>query len=340
MRAAVLVKNGSSEKAFEIRELPDPQPGKEQVLIRVEAFGLNFADVMARLGIYQDCPPLPAVIGYDVAGIVESVGEGVTDVKTGDRVLALTRFGGYAELVVTDFRGVAKIPESIDSNTATALSTQYGTAWYCAEECGSLNAEDHVLVHAAAGGVGTALVQLAKMHGCTVYGTAGSDEKMKYLRQLGVDHPINYREEDFVTAIRKIAGTSGLDVIFDPIGGDSVKKGIKLLRQGGRIICFGGAQRTGRPNLLKTLSFAWGFGIYSPVEFLMRSQGVIGVNMLRIADHRPWVLKKCLDEVVSLTETGKLNPHIGGIFPVEELAKAHALLESRASVGKLVVRWK
>src|SRR5262249_54249572 len=169
MKALVLVRHGSPAEAFELREQPDPEPNAGQVRIAVEAFGLNYADVSARQGTYQDAPPIPCVIGYDVVGRIDRLGAGVGGLQTGQRVAALTRFGGYATSAVTDARAVIPIPEDMDAAVAAALPTQGSTAYYCAEEMVRLYAGDHVLIQAAAGGVGTLLVQLCKARGCVVY---------------------------------------------------------------------------------------------------------------------------------------------------------------------------
>lgn len=336
MKAAVLVRNSTANKAFEIRDVEKPKINDDQVLIKVQAFGLNFADIMARQGNYQDCPPLPAIIGYDVVGVVEEIGKNVDNVKPGDYVTAMTRFGGYAEYAVTDYRACAKLPNDYPLGKATALTTQYCTAYYCFEEMMTLFEGDKVLIHAAAGGVGTALVQLAKLKGCKIFGTAGSDEKLDYLRKLGVDYPINYRTQDFETEVRKIVGEGGLDAVFDPVGGSSAKKGYKLLGSGGRLLLFGASDMTDA-NVFQKIGTATGFGFYSPIEFMMASKAIIGVNMLRIADNRPMVLKRCLENVVKMVEQGVLDPTEGKVFPLSQLADAHEFLEKRMSIGKVSV---
>ncbi len=340
MHAVVLVRYGTADRAFELRELPTPEPGAGQVRVAVEAFGLNYADVSARQGTYQDAPPIPCVIGYEVVGRVDALGDGVAGPAAGSRVTALTRFGGYATHAITDARAVAAIPDGMDAGVAAALPTQYGTAYHCAEEMVRLHPGDHVLVHAAAGGVGTALVQLCKRRGCVVYGTAGSEEKLTYLGALGVDHAINYRTVDFADAVRRMRGDDGLDVIFDSLGGASVRSGLRLLAAGGRMVCFGAAARvTGRPQLLHDIPFALSFGFPHPIPLMMNSKAIIGVNMLRVADQRPLALKRCLDAVVRLALNGEIQPTVGGRFTVETIAAAHAFLESRASTGKVVVTW-
>lgn len=342
-KAFVLVKHGLPETAFELREVPDPPLEPTQVRVEVEAFGLNFADIMARKGAYQDCPPLPTVIGYEVVGRIIEMGKDAdaNRLAVGKRVVAFTRFGGYARSVVSPQEGVVVISEEMEAGKAAALAVQYSTAWYCAEEAVTLFPGDHVLVQAAAGGVGTALVQMAKRKGCIVYGTAGSAKKLEYLRKQGVDHPINYREQDFEAEVRKLRGEKGLDFVFDSLGGKTFKKGHKLLAPGGRIVGFGAASRSGKGrNIFADIKLLLGFGFYNPAFMLMSSQGIIGVNMLRIADHKRSLLQWCLESVVKLTESGDFNPVVGGVFTSAQLPEAHHFLEGRKSTGKVIVTWE
>jgi len=340
MRALVLTRYGTPHEAFELRELPDPEPGNGQVRVAVEAFGLNYADVSARQGTYMDAPPIPCVIGYEVVGRIDQLGAGVNDLRVGQRVTALTRFGGYATAAVTDARAVVAIPDDMDVGVAAALPTQGCTAYFAAEEMVRLHPGDHVLVQAAAGGVGTLLVQLAKARGCIVYGTAGSDEKLEYLRGLGVDHPINYRRQDFAAVVSMLRGPDGLDVIFDSLGGSAVRKGLALLGAGGRIVCFGAAERVaGSLQLLRDAKFAASFGFPHPIPLLMNSKALIGVNMLRIADHRPETLGRCMRGVARLAAEGTLRPIVGGRYDAKQIAAAHEFLGSRRSTGKVVVSW-
>lgn len=340
MKAVFLVRYGAPREAFEIREVATPEPGAGQLRIAVEAFGLNYADVSARQGTYQDAPPIPCVIGYEVVGRVDALGAGVSGPAAGTRVTALTRFGGYATHALTDARAVVPIPDDMDPGVAVALPTQCGTAYHCAEEMVRLHEGDHVLVQAAAGGVGTALVQICKHRGCVVYGTAGSDRKLDYLRDLGVDHPINYTKENFADAVRRIRGREGLDVVFDSLGGAAVRDGLKLLAPGGRIVCFGAASREASSvQILHDIRFALSFGFIHPIPLLLNSKSLIGVNMLRLSDHRPLALKRCLDGVVGMWRDGVLRPTVGGRYKVEQIAEAHEFLGGRGSVGKIVVSW-
>lgn len=340
MRAATLVRYGTPESSFEIREVASPTPGPGQVRIKVQGFGLNFADVMARLGLYQAAPPLPAILGYDVVGTIDAVGHNVKNHHVGDRVMALTRFGGYAEYVLAEEMAVASIPEDMANGIAVALSTQYCTAYYLAYEMANLQPGDRVLIHAAAGGVGTALTQMATHENCVVFGTCGSKEKVNYIRSNGVHHPINYREEDFGEVIRTIVGLEeGLDVIFDPVGGKSVKLGFKLLSAGGRIYTFGFSSMNQAKNIFTKMKKLLEFGLYHPVQFLGKSKGMIGVNMLEIADRSPHKISRVMNAVVDQYRQGIIKPHVGGSYPVAELDTAHALLESRKTMGKIVINW-
>lgn len=338
MKAIFLVKNGSAASAFEFREIPIPVPQPEQVLIKVDAFGLNFADIMARNGMYKEAPPIPCVLGYDVAGTVASVGGSVTHVKKGDRVTAMTRFGGYAEYALTDARATAIIPDTMEATTATALTTQFCTAYFAAAEMINLHPGDKVLIQSGAGGVGTALIQFAKYKQCEIFSTAGSAEKIEHLKSVGVHHPINYKNQDFENEIKQITGAKGVDVIFDAVGGKSVKKGFRSLAAGGRIVCYGAADMNDK-NIFGKIKAALGFGFYHPVMLMMPSKGMIGINMLRVADNQPETLQRCLNAVIKLTEEGIFNPSIGKVFPATEIAAAHEYLESRKSMGKIAVKW-
>jgi NADPH:quinone reductase-like Zn-dependent oxidoreductase len=336
MKAHTLVRTGAASTAFELREMPKPVPAPGQLLIKVEAFGLNFADVIARHGKYRDAPPMPAVLGYEVVGRVESSDNG--NFKAGDRVTAFTRFGGYAEYAVTDVRAAAKIPEDMDAGLAAALATQYCTAVFCAEEMVNLQPSDHVLIHAAAGGVGTALTQLCKRKGCTVYGTAGSEEKRKYVLENGADHAFNYKTQDFAAEIRKLQ-PGGLDLVFDSVGGKTFNRSNALLSAGGRIVTYGAAEQMDKKTIFGSIRLLIDFGFTNPVFLLMKSKSVIGVNMLRIADTRPDILQRCLLRVVDLAGRNEIKPHVGGRFPAAQLAEAHAFLESGKSTGKIIVSW-
>ena len=316
MLAHLLVKNGSSADSFEVRDIPIPEVNAGQVRIKVSAFGLNYADVMARQGLYRECPPLPCVIGYDVEGVVDAVGQGVTSFKPGDPVFALTRFGGYAQYATTQAEAVGHLPAGTSTGKGCALATQYVTAYHAAIHCQTIMPGEKVLIHAAAGGLGTALIQIALWKGATVIGVAGGHEKGQYLKSLGVQHVIDHQQTDYMQYV-KDQFNGRVDVVFDNIGGSSVRK-------------------KGIFNLLRLVV---GFGFFSPIGFLSKSQSLIGVNMLKIADHRADIISHGFQEVQDLFAKGILKPHVGKVFSQSDLSKAHDWMEDRKSIGKIAVTW-
>ncbi|MFC2074965.1 zinc-binding dehydrogenase [Bdellovibrionota bacterium] len=339
MRVIEIRKHGASDQAFGIAERPTPKYNDDDVLIKVKTFGINFADVLARLGVYPDAPPLPSVIGYEVAGKVEAVGSKVTSLKPGDHVLAMTRFGGYAEKVVTPAYGVMKIPGDISAVEAAALPVNGLTAYHCLYEMVKVREGDRVLIHAAAGGVGNIAVQLAKHLGAEVFGTCGSDEKVEHLKKMGVHHAINYREKDYEKEIREITNGEGIDIILDSLAGPNIRKELRLLRAAGRLIVFGVAAVMGSRgrNIPKLLWAYLRAKRFMALNLLMDSKAVIGVNALRISEQRPDLAAAEMKEFFNLYQQGVVKPVISKTFHFDEIAKAHDFLESRQSIGKIIV---
>ena len=337
MRSIYLSKKGTGEEAFDIKEVEKPKPNASEVQIEVECFGLNFADVMSRRGLYGDAPKMPFVPGYEVVGKIREVGEGVGKDWLGKRVVAFTRFGGYSEYVTTPLMACAEIGDMV-AGEAASIAVQYATAYYMAKDAINLHQGDIVMIHAGAGGVGTALIQLCKMQGCTVIANAGSDEKLQYMLDQGADHVINYRKEDYLDVIPTLTKGVRLAATFNPIGGKTYKKDMKLIGAGGKVILFGGSERIGKKwKGLATFNFIRKMGLMMPIGLVMISKSVMGVNMLKIGDERPEILRRCMENVITLVTNGKLKPYVGGRFKFDEIGKAHDLLESRKSIGKLVV---
>lgn len=331
MKAVVLHQKG----VFKIEEVAQPTINSNQVLIKVEGFGLNFADVMARKGLYRETPSLPCILGYDVVGEVVEQGKEVSESLLGKRVVAMTRFGGYAEFAATDYRAVAEVPKEYPLAEALALATQYCTAYFCLHEKANVYKGDNVLIHAAAGGVGVALTQLAKLKGCKIYGTCGSDEKVEFALKNGVDVAINYRKSNYETEIKERIHAS-----FNAVGGNTLKKDLKLLGAGGTLTCFGAASRTDKTGgFFSNLNLLFSSGFFSPLFLMMRSKSIAGVNMLKLGDYRPNLFQNTLKEVVKLAVEGKIKPHSGGVFSVNDISKAHSLLENRFSIGKIAEKW-
>ncbi len=338
MKAWTLIRHGDADRAFELREHPAPRPGPSQVLIRCEGFGLNYADTMAVQGLYREAPPLPSVIGYEVVGRVEQLGEGVPTELLGKRVTALTRFGGYAEQALTDHRACAVIPEDLPLGEAAALATQGCTAWYAARILCPLRKGERVLVHSAAGGVGHLIVQLAVDSGCEVFAVVGGKGKADLVRNLGATYVIDRSVGDYAKQLSALLGTHRLDASFNAVGGASFKKDLSLIGGGGRLVMFGGAER-GSIGMFGTLRFVWRMGIVLPIFLMMKSRSLLGINMLRLGDERQDLIAECMREVVQAYRNGILRPHVHKTFAAAQLPEAVRALESGRTMGKVVMKW-
>ncbi|MGV9013471.1 MAG: quinone oxidoreductase family protein [Flavobacteriales bacterium] len=338
MKAWQLTAHGEPSKVLALRDLPDPVPGPGEVLIRSEGFGLNYADVMAVKGLYRDAPAPPSIIGYETVGRVEQCGAGVPAGLLGKRVLAMTRFGGYAQLACTDHRAVAEIPDNMGLGEALAMATQGATAWYMSMIAAPLQTGHRVLVHSAAGGVGQLLTQIAVRQRCEVYAVAGGKEKMDYLRGLGAHHVIDRSQSDYSEQLQRLLGKEKLDVSFNAVGGTTFKKDMKLLGSGGKVVLFGGAER-GSGGAFGTLRFVWNMGLVIPIFLMMQSKSIIGVNMLRMSEHRPVLVGACMQGALAALQEGWLIPKVHPLFTAQELPQALKLLGSGKSIGKVAVSW-
>lgn len=337
--AIVLIQKGDAHKAFERKTISIHSPLSDEVLIETESFGLNYADVAARNGMYREAPPMPCVIGYEVVGIVTAVGTAVSNEWIGKRVVGFCRFGGYAKKVVTKETAIVEIGD-LDAGKALALCTQSVTAYYMAEYLCPIHEGDYILIHSAAGGVGTILIQLAKLKGAIVIAKIGSENKRQLVESLGADYVVNYKKSDYETQIEQFLKGERLDISYNPVAGSTFKKDFRLLGSGGRLILFGGAEMSGTKwGILSSLNFVRKMGFVIPIGLMMRSKNVLGINMLKIADNKPKVLTHCLQQVVELYKNGILKPQVGGNYPVSEIAVAHEALENGETTGKLAVHW-
>lgn len=338
-QAVVLKSKGKSKEAFEIKEVVLPSLNPDEILIKNEAFGLNYADVMARNGLYKDAPPMPCVIGYESVGIVEDIGREVDQAILGKRVLAFCRFGAYGKHVVTKANAAFEIGD-LPSEEVLALCTQAVTAYYMTDILSPIRKGDKVLVHAAAGGVGTLLIQLAKRKGAIVIAKVGNEKKVDLVKELGADHVINYRANDYSSELSNILKGSTIDISYNAVGGATFKKDWKHLGPGGRLFIFGGAALSGgKFGLLSGLNFLRKMGLIIPAGLMMSSRSILGVNMLKIADHQPMIMNEALKETIELYKSKKLKVCVGGVYSVFEIDKAHDLLESGKSTGKISVKW-
>lgn len=338
MHAWVLEGHGAPRSVLKWRPWPDPVPGAGQVRIRCEGFGVNYADVMAVKGLYREAPPPPCVLGYEAVGRVEGIGAGVPTDLRGKRVVAMTRFGSYAELVTTDAQAIAIIPDPMPLGEAAALATQGCTAWYMAMIARPLRRGQHVLVHGAAGGVGQLLVQIALRQGCIVHAVASGARKMERLAQLGAQHVIDRSREDYAVQVRRALGGARLDVSFNAVGGSTFRQDMALLGSGGAQVMFGGSERGEGAGLIATLRFVWNMGLVVPISLMMKSRSLIGVNMLRLSEDRPELIAECLGKVVEAHAAGWLKPYVHQEFPVDRTPEALEALSSGTTMGKVVVR--
>jgi NADPH:quinone reductase-like Zn-dependent oxidoreductase len=339
--AMVLVKNGAAQHAFERRTISLSEPTLDQVVIESEAFGLNYADVLARKGMYREAPPLPSILGYEVVGRIIKIGKNVDPDLQGKRVSAICRFGCYARHVIAFDSAVIEIGELTPAEEAMSLCTQAVSAYYMAEYIAPIHKGDRVLIHASGGGVGTNLIQLAKRKGAEVFAKIGDASKAELVKSLGADHVINYNESDYVKQVRKILDGNRLSTIYNPISGSTFKKDLTLLSAGGKLFLYGIAElSTAKWGVFSELNFLRKVGLLLPVRLMVQSKSILGVNMLKIADNCPEILANCMENVLKLYNAGVLKPKIGGKYHVNDLHIAHFDFESRKTTGKLTVFWE
>jgi NADPH:quinone reductase-like Zn-dependent oxidoreductase len=336
MRQAVIPRHGPPD-VFDIRESPDPLPGSGEIRIRVRAAGINFADVLARLGLYPDAPQPPVVVGYEVAGQVEGVGRDVTGFSDGDRVVALTRFGGYADTVVVPAAQVFRFPDELSDAEAAAVPVTYVTAAMALYRMAALAPKETVLVHNAGGGVGLAATQLARLRRATVIGTA-SAFKHDALRSFGVEHVIDYRDADVASEVRKITRGRGVDVILDPIGGRSFMTSYRMLAPLGRLIIFGlsSAAPFERRSTWRAFRAWMATPRFDPMSLINRNRGVFGLHVGHLWEERRQ-LAAIMDMLVQELHAGRIVPVVSRTFPLERVADAHRFIQSRQNIGKVIM---
>jgi NADPH:quinone reductase-like Zn-dependent oxidoreductase len=336
VRQVVILRHGPPD-VLAVRERPDLAPRDGEVRIAVQASGVNFADVLARLGLYPDAPKPPVVVGYEVSGIVDQVGRGVVTHRVGDRVVALTRFGGYADQVVVPAEFAFPVPPAIDAAAAAAIPVNYVTALIALYLMANVATGETVLVHGAGGGVGIAATQLAKLRGAIVVGTA-SASKHEAIRALGVDHTIDYRTTDVVAEVKRLTNGRGVDVVLDPIGGRSFADSYRLLAPLGRLIAYGvSSLATGeRRSLWRALTTVVTMPRFHPLSLMNKNRGVFGLNVGHLWSERARLadgMTLLLDEVGA----GRLRPIVARTFPLERAADAHRFMQSRSNIGKVVL---
>src|SRR5271170_6780456 len=344
MRAMVVRRYGQPE-VFEVQQVPDPQPKAGEALIRVKAIGINFADLLQRMGLYPGSPKPPFIPGLEIAGVVEKIVEGskrdeTNALKPGDAVVAMPHFKAYAEWVAVPSNTVYRIPAGMPVEDAAAFPVNYLTAYHSMFTMGNLQPGDRILIHGAAGGVGIAAVQLARAKGLVIFGTAGP-AKQDYLRKIGVDHPIDYEKSDFVKVVRQYA-PDGIEMVMDPIGGKSLTRGQKCLGPTGRLVIYGlsdAAGSGGKRNLLRGAKALLQSPRFHPLKLMAQNLAVIGVS-LGVMDSRGALMRSELDELFRMYSAGKIKPVIGKTFPLDQAAAAHQYIHDRKNIGKVVLSVK
>jgi NADPH:quinone reductase-like Zn-dependent oxidoreductase len=308
------------------------------VLIHVRASGVNFADIMARLGLYPDAPKLPAVIGYEVAGDIAAMGSGVTR-SIGEKVFAITRFGGYSDKVCVPAAQAVPLPENMSYEEGAAIPVNYLTAYQMLVQMGSLKSGERVLVHSAAGGVGLAAIDLCRIKGAEVFSTA-SASKHAFLRERGVAHVIDYTTQDYEAEVKRLTGGRGVHIVLDAMGGEHWKKGYRCLAPSGRLVMFGLSNAaTGKTrsilSLLKTLLRTPLFS-FPPPRLMNDNKALVGVNLGHMWGETE-LLTSWLLQLLAWYREGKIRPAIGARFPLAEAAAAHHYIQDRKNIGKVVL---
>jgi NADPH2:quinone reductase len=324
MRAVVITEHGPPE-VLQVQERPDPQPGRGEVLVDVRAAGVNFADLLARIGLYPDAPKPPAVVGYEVSGVVAGVGDGVDGdgpLAVGARVVAPIRFGGYADRAVVKADGVVAIPDELDFEAAAAIPINYATAWEALIRLGNVQAGERILIHAAAGGVGLIVCQWAKHLGATVIGTVGDDQKAALAKENGRDHPINYRREDFVARVAEITGGKKCPVVYDSVGKDTFYKSLDCVAPLGLLASFGQSS-----------------GPYGPVDIgILAGKGSLFLTRPTLNTYTATRedLLTAARELFEVVQKGVVKLQINQTYPLRDAAQAHRDLQDRKTTGSTV----
>jgi len=335
----VWMKSKGEVDVLEVLEMPRPEPGPGQVRIRVEAAGVNFADVMMRRGLYPDAPKLPAVAGYEVAGEVDAVGAGVAKELTGSPVVAMCQFGGYSEYVCLPRRQVWPLPAGISPVAAAALPVNYLTAWQMVRVMAPVTAGDLVLIHSAAGGVGQAVIQLCRLAGARVIGSA-SPAKHDGLREQGLEHIFDSLRPDFAREVLEVTQGRGVDVALEPRHGRWIMESYRSLAKCGRLVLFGFSsaavgKRSGTLSALRTLAGVPWLRM-NPIRLMNDNKSVAGVNLGRMWDQQERT-SAWMGELLALLADGRIAPVIDTVYDFAEAGQAHRRLEDRMNVGKVIL---
>jgi len=323
MKAVLCQELGLADKLV-VAEIDAPKPGKGEVLLDVKAAGLNFPDVLMIQGLYQFRPDLPFVPGGEAAGVITELGEGVTNVKVGDRVIFTNQVGGFAEQAVAHSDSLVKMPDSMPFEVAAGFTITYATSYHAFKQRAALKTGETVLVLGAAGGVGLAAVELAKAAGAIVVAAASSDEKLEVCKAAGADVGINYSSGDLRSLIKEATGGKGIDVVYDPVGSDYTEAALRSLRPEGRLLVVG---------------FAAGDIPKIPLNLcLLKQCSIVGVFWGGFARGNPAAQHENMRELFDLYEKGAIKPRVDDLFPLEQVEDAFLCLTERRAKGKVILK--
>ena len=336
MKQVVITSRGGPG-TLQARDAPDPQPGPNELRIRVKAAGINFADILARQGRYPDAPKIPCVVGYEVSGVVDAAGHGARQDWVGKPAIALTHFGGYADTIVVPDTHVVEKPSSLTHEQGAALLVNYLTAWQLLVVMGALRAGETVLIHNAGGGVGLAAIDIARHVGATIYGTA-SPGKHPFLKERGVHEAIDYAGRDWLPEVMRLTGGRGVELILDPLGGSHWKKSYRALRHTGRLGMFGASTSTNSrlPGALALLGVGLGMPWFNPVGLMNQNRGAFGVNLGHLW-HEVEKIRAWMGILIEGVRDGWIRPHVDRSFPLADAGLAQAYMEARKNTGKVVL---
>jgi NADPH:quinone reductase-like Zn-dependent oxidoreductase len=330
VKAVVITKHGGPG-VLKVEEKPDPTLSAGEIRVEVAAAGINFADVMARLGFYPDAPKTPCVVGYEVAGTVTEVGAGVEGFAVGQRILGATKFGGYASEIVIPVDSAFELPDRLSFEQGAAVPVNYATAWAALVDYGNLQPGQRVLIHSAGGGVGIAATQIAKRIGAEIYGTASAGKHSRVL-ELGVDHCLDYSQSGWERNLPKF------DLVLDAVGGRSFRRSYSLLRDGGRLIAYGASSVVSgeRRNPVAALKAVASMPRFNLLKQTSESKSVIGLNMLALWNEHG-SLEKWIQPLQEMLDDGTIEPVIAGTFSFEEAGAAQTMITERRNVGKVLL---
>ena len=332
-------KDGSYE-VLQVQEAPDLIPKDDELIINVKAAGINFADILARKGLYPDAPKKPCVMGYEVSGIVKEVGKNVDQKWVGKEVIGMCKFKGQAEQVAAKEKQVYEKPAKLSFEEAASIPVTYLTAWVLLVAMGGLKKDESVLIHNAGGGVGLAQLDIAKHIGATTFGTA-SEHKHAFLKERGLDHPIDYRNKDWYVELMTLTDKKGVELITDPLGGDEWKRSYRALRSTGRLGMFGisVASKSSKGGLrakFEVLKTVLAMPTFKPLSLLDKNRGVFGVNLGHLW-HEPEKATSWMNAILQGVEDGWVRPRVDKTFTFEEAGEAHRYIEERMNIGKVIL---